>query len=363
MKILILTGKFGMGHWSASQSLCQQLTRAFPRAEVRVVDLFAYAMPGASEALYRAFHLLVTYGYGLFNTYYRLTDHLPADTGSPLDRPMLERLEELLLEERPDAVVATHPICAGLVSRFKEETGEDLPLITCVTDLSTHNEWLHRGTDCYLVGSPEIRDRLAAKGVEEERILVTGIPVKEEFRLPGHRRGGERRRLLIMGGGLGLLPRKDRFYEALNGLPGVETTIIAGNNRKLYHRLHGRYEHIEVVGFTDRVWDYMAQADLMLTKPGGITVFEAIFSELPLLLWEPFLQQEKNNARFLLRAGLARSAAKEPEECLEAIRTLIYDDHALEQMAERMRGRKEALESQALDRVLAAMVQKREVYA
>lgn len=102
MKILILTGKFGMGHWSASQSLCQQLTRAFPRAEVRVVDLFAYAMPGASEALYRAFHLLVTYGYGLFNTYYRLTDHLPADTGSPLDRPMLERLEELLLEERPD---------------------------------------------------------------------------------------------------------------------------------------------------------------------------------------------------------------------------------------------------------------------
>lgn len=52
MKILILTGKFGMGHWSASQSLCQQLTRAFPRAEVRVVDLFAYAMPGASEALY-----------------------------------------------------------------------------------------------------------------------------------------------------------------------------------------------------------------------------------------------------------------------------------------------------------------------
>lgn len=73
-------------------------------------------------------------------------------------------------------MVATHPICAGLVSRFKEETGEDLPLITCVTDLSTHNEWLHRGTDCYLVGSPEIRDRLAAKGVEEERILGHRYP-------------------------------------------------------------------------------------------------------------------------------------------------------------------------------------------
>ena len=58
-----------------------------------------------------------------------------------------------------------------------------------------------------------------------------------------------------MGGGLGLLPRKDAFYEALNDLPGVRTTILTGRNQRLYERLSGRYEHIEVVGFTDRVWE------------------------------------------------------------------------------------------------------------
>ncbi|NCE64864.1 UDP-diphospho-muramoylpentapeptide beta-N-acetylglucosaminyltransferase [Pseudoflavonifractor sp. 524-17] len=362
MNILILTGKFGMGHWSASQSLDQQLARAFPNARTQVVDFFAYAMPNASEALYKAFHLLVTYGYGLFNTYYRLTSHLPADTRSPLDAPLLDKLDQLLLETRPDAVIATHPVCAGLVSRHKTLWDSALPLITCVTDLSTHNEWLHANTDCYLVGSPEIRDRLRAKGVDGGRVLVTGIPVKEEFRRLARRQGGEKRRLLIMGGGLGLLPRKDSFYEALDALPGAETTILTGSNQRLYRRLLGKYPHIEVVGFTDRVWDYMAQADLMLSKPGGITVFESIFAELPMLLWEPFLQQEKNNARFLLQAGLARAADKDPQACVAAVRALLYDDGALARMSAQMRARKAELEAESLQRLLPVLAGGRGVY-
>ncbi|UQT50441.1 hypothetical protein M5E87_14010 [Flavonifractor plautii] len=79
MNILILTGKFGMGHWSASQSLRQQLLRAFPGAEVEVLDFVAEAMPNASEAMYKCFNLLVTRGSGLFNLYYKLTQDLPAD--------------------------------------------------------------------------------------------------------------------------------------------------------------------------------------------------------------------------------------------------------------------------------------------
>ena len=158
-----------------------------------------------------------------------------------------------------------------------------------------------------------------------------------------------------MGGGLGLLPKKDRFYEELNALPGVRTTIITGGNQKLYDRLHGRYEHIEVVGFTDRVYDYMARADLMLSKPGGITLFETIFSELPILAWEPFLQQERENARFLTRHQIGRIAPKEPEACLEAIARLLADDAALERMGRNMRRLKGQLEVQSLERLMAAL--------
>ena len=355
MNILILTGKFGMGHWSASQSLRQQLLRAFPGAEVEVLDFVAEAMPNASEAMYKCFNLLVTRGSGLFNLYYKLTQDLPADARPLFETLFLDKLEELVAARRPDAVIATNPLCARMVSRWKGETGSALPLITCVTDLSSHSEWIHKYTDCYLVGSNDIRSRLAAKGVDRDIICVTGIPVRCEFKRPVRRRPGRERNLLIMGGGLGLLPKRDSFYEALDALPGVHTTIITGNNRKLYDRLAGKYAHIEVLGFTDRVYDYMARADLVLTKPGGITLFETIFSELPILAWEPFLEQEKNNARFLVKRGLGRVAAKEPEECLSAIRALIYDDETLEWMAGNMRAMKGQLEEESLNRMLAGL--------
>ena len=247
MRILILTGKFGMGHWSASQSLRQQLLRAFPGAEVEVLDLVAQAMPNASDAMYKCFNLLVTRGSGLFNLYYKLTRDLPADTWTLLDDLFLDELSGLMVEKSPDAVIATHPLCARMVSRWKGATGSPLPLITCVTDLSSHSEWIHKYTDCYLVGSNDIREKLAAKGVERESICVTGIPVRCEFKRPVVRRPGRTRQLLIMGGGLGLLPRKDSFYEALDALPGVHTTIITGRNQKLYDRLAGRYP-------TSRCW-------------------------------------------------------------------------------------------------------------
>ena len=357
MKILILTGKFGMGHYSASQSLRLQLLGAFPGSQVEVVDLPAYAIPDASEAIYKAFSLLVTKGSGLYNIYYKATENAALKARPLLADLFQDKLGQLLWEERPDVVIATHPFCARLVADYKEEVAAELPLVTCITDLSSHSEWLNDATDCYLVGSRDIRDRLAAKGVEPERILVTGIPVKPEFKRSARRdrRDGVERHLLIMGGGLGLLPKKDRFYEELNAMPGVRTTIITGGNQKLYDRLHGRYENIEVVGFTDRVYDYMARADLMLSKPGGITLFETIFSELPILAWEPFLQQERENARFLIRHQIGRIAPKEPEACLEAIARLLTDDIALARMGQNMRRLKGQLEAQSLERLMAAL--------
>ena len=358
VRVLILTGKFGMGHWSAAQSLRQELLREFPEARAEVVDLIAWLRPNTAEAMYRWFNILVTQGSGLFNLYYKLTRDLPALDWGLFEEQELGRLGELLKERKPDAVIATHPICARMVSRWKGETGSALPLITCVTDLSSHSEWIHRYTDCYLVGSHDIKAGLVAKGVDRRRILVTGIPVRLEFKSSAHRRPGERRRLLVMGGGLGLMPRKDSFYEALDALPGVDTTIITGHNQKLYDRLAGKWPHIRVVGFTDRVYDYMADADLVLTKPGGITMFEAIFSELPMLAWEPFLEQEKLNARFLVKRGLGRVAAKEPEACLDAIRGLIYDGAALEGMRANMRAIKARLEEGSLARVFSALAEK-----
>ena len=330
MKILILTGKFGMGHLSAANALREQLSQDGHRADV--VDLFEYAMPERASAMYRWFNVLVTYGGVFYNIYHDLTANSGGDSRGDI---LLDGLDALLDEYEPDVVVSTHPICSAAMARYKEDGPSDIPLVTCVTDVTCHSEWLHPGTDCYLVASETVRQGLAAKGVDPDAVVVSGIPVSGRFQ-PAHRDRSRRRELLIMGGGLGLMPRRDSFYQALDALPGVHTTILTGRNEKLFQQLDGRYGNIEAVPFTREVEKYMARAHLMLSKPGGITCFEAIAARLPILAWQPFLKQEQENADFLVRHGMARVAAKGEGACLAAIRETIYDDAALSGMERSM---------------------------
>ncbi len=347
MEILILTGKFGMGHWSAALSIQEQLEREGHQAQV--VDFFAYALPETAPALYRGFNLLVTYGGGIYNLFHRMKRNAEGEV--PLASQFTRRLAGLLAVTRPDVVVSTHPVCSGVVARYKAERTSALPLVTCVTDITSHSEWIHPGTDRYLVAGEDVKTALVRKGVDAERVTVTGIPVRTQFSSELRRMDGPRQ-LLIMGGGLGLMPRKDSFYEALNALPGVHTTILTGKNQKLYDRLAGKYENIEVVAFTDRVYEYMGRAHLMLSKPGGITTFEAIAAQLPMLAWEPFLEQERENARFLVAHGLGRVVPKDEEDCLAAIRACIHDDVLLERMSAAMGEMNTALRRQAIGLVI-----------
>lgn len=363
MKLLILTGRFGMGHWSASFSLKEQLERDDPRNQAEVVDFFEATLPELSPALYKGFNLLVSYGGGIYNLVHRMTANTEAPRFDPVADGLAEKLGQLLDERRPDVVLATHPVCAQLMSRYKLSSGCATPLVTCITDVTCHSEWINQCTDCYLVGSPSVRAGLMAKGVAPELIEVTGIPVREQFKKPVRRGGGLPRNLLIMGGGLGLLPRRRAFYDALNALPNVHTTIITGRNEKLRRRLEGRWENIEVLGFTDRVADYMARSDLMLSKPGGITMFEAIFSQLPLLAWGPYLAQEQENAAFLTAAGVGRVTNRDPEACLAAIRSTIYNDTLLSAMADNMGLLKAQLKAEYVSDILAALAQRKKVAA
>lgn len=339
MKILILTGKFGMGHLSAAQAIQEQLRQGGHRADT--VDLFEYALPELAPAMYRGFSMLVTFGGVFYNLYHTMTAN---SSGKGLGGGLISGLLRLLDEYEPDVVVSTHPVCSAAMSRCREDGLTGLPLATCVTDVTSHSEWVHPGTNCYLVAGEAVREGLAAKGVPPDTVAVSGIPVSGRFR-PAHRDDtAQRRELLIMGGGLGLMPRRDSFYQKLNALPGVHTTILTGKNEKLFRRLDGKYETIEAVPFTHEVEKYMARACLMLTKPGGITCFEAIAARLPVLAWQPFLRQEQENADYLVAHGMARIAAKEESACLAAIRETIYDDEALSAMGQAMEKTSAALE-------------------
>jgi len=120
--------------------------------------------------------------------------------------------------------------------------------------------------------------------------------------------------------------------------------------------LEGRYDNLQAVGFTDQVPQYMGRAHLMLSKPGGVTSFEAIAARVPILAWEPFLEQERENARFLVDHGMARIVPKEEEACLEAIRQTIYDDGVLGAMRNAMAEIGQSLRKRTAEEIIGACV-------
>lgn len=352
MNVLILTGKFGMGHYSVALTLSKQITKAFPTANIQIEDIFEYAVPNCSETIYKAFTLLVKKGSGVYNQYYKFTENRKNHSKSLFLPYFLYKLEYLINQGNPTVIVSTLPFCSQLVSSYKQKKKKQIPLLTCITDISCHSEWISPHTDVYLVGSKSVKKGLMGKGVNAKQIIVSGIPVKEEFKQEVVLSQSQNRNLLIMGGGLGLLPTSMDFYQKINDMEQVETTVITGNNTKLYQMIYGRFPHIKVIGYTDRVYKYMREADLIVSKAGGITTFEAIFSETPLLVFQPFLQQEKENAAFILNNQIGFVLRQSKEEWLYSIRRILYSDTMQSLFRENFKAVKQQINSASIVDVL-----------
>ena len=347
MNIMILTGNFGMGHTSAANAVAEKIRTEFENDNVYVVDLFENVF---NTPFYNIpFHLMINRGKIFYNQVYRRTEDTGRKKRVPFSGHLCQSLETLIVNTGANMIISTLWSCSQIVSDYKRTTGSGIPLITYITDVVSHNEWIQPGTDFYMVAAPKVRDELIKKGVDAKHIMVSGIPVQNAFAACEKKaETKEEKRLLIMGGGLGLLPKSKSFYEGINRLPDVKTTIITGNNSSLYNALYGYYENIEVLGFVSNVYEYMKNATLIISKPGGLTLFEAINSELPLLIFCPFLEQETRNGEFLCENGLGETLPKEQPLWTKKISSILGDDERLNNIRANMRCFKELLDENAL---------------
>lgn len=299
MKVLILTGKFGMGHNSVAKAIAEEFEDADKNNEIVILDLLEYLFPVAHEFLYKGFEMMIDKCHGIYNMMYRLSARIDVDV-NPLGSTIYERMDKFVTENKPDFIICTIPLSSRIVSQYKEKKGLSIPLITCITDISTHKEWIAPHIDFYFVPTSDIKTHLVSNGVNDRNIFVTGIPVRRDFKnIKNHFNGTNRKNVLIMGGGLGLLPDIDKLILNLKNIANVDITVITGKNKNAFRYLKENFQGIHVLGYTEKVNEYMEKADLIITKAGGITLFEAIYSETPMFVINPFLEQEKRNAEFI----------------------------------------------------------------
>jgi processive 1,2-diacylglycerol beta-glucosyltransferase len=196
----------------------------------------------------------------------------------------------------------------------------DCPVWVQVTDFDLHRMWVHTHMAGYFAANDEVAFLMRAQGIDAQSIHVTGIPIMPAFAAPPDRAecarefGLDPRRttFLLMGGGAGL-GSLDAIAERLLRLEhDFQLIVLAGKNaaalaalQELAARHPGR---LLPQGFTDRVERLMACADLVITKPGGLTTSECLAMGLPMIVNSPIPGQEERNADHLLEQGVALKA-------------------------------------------------------
>lgn len=345
-----------MGHNSAAEAITEAIYKIDKKAAINTVDLIEYMYPSMSDLIYRSFNKVVDKHPEIYNMIYKISEKVEIDaklSGSKTNK----KISALIDMYKPDVIISTIPICARTISAYKGLKKIDLPLVTCITDISLHTEWIAPNTDIYLVPTREIKERIIENGIDKEKIFIVGVPVRQEFKNNNSKdRIKRERNILIMGGGLGLLPNLDDIMYKLDNIQNLTTTIITGTNEKAYHELQGKYRNAEIVGFTDRVSDYMAKADFMISKAGGITLFESIYSETPMFVINPSLAQEITNAEFIEENLIGKVIWNDEKDFSDLLLDLIDNESKLNEMKDNMRYIKEDIIEDDIMEVLSYIV-------
>jgi processive 1,2-diacylglycerol beta-glucosyltransferase len=369
-KILLLSVSAGAGHVRAAEAIRAYANMSDEHLDVVHLDVMQYVTAGFRK-IYTDFYIkLVNKAPALWGYLYNFTNDAQADSSIEKLRKKLERMNaRALLKEiaefKPDAIICTHFLPAEILSRLLKKEVLNCPVWVQVTDFDLHRMWVHDGMAGYFAANDEVAFRMQAQGIAAEKISVTGIPIMPSFAAVASREecaaefglDAKRKTILLMGGGAGL-GSLDAVAARLLTLKGdFQLIVMAGKNEAALAALQAlslRYPgRVLPQGFTDKVERLMACADLVVTKPGGLTTSECLAMGLPMIVNAPIPGQEERNADFLLEQGVALKAFD--AVTLEyRIRYLLDNPAKLAEMSIKARALgRAAAGQQVLDRVLA----------
>jgi processive 1,2-diacylglycerol beta-glucosyltransferase len=321
-RIAILTFSFGAGHVRAAEVIQRALLDGGDNVEIRSLDAVELARPWFRWLYVDSYWWMLRHAPGvwrrLFERRQRKVHHATAPQWV-FRRGCAEVLRQLEAFA-PHLVIATEIGAAEIVALGKREGYYNSPILAVQTDFQTEPPWVQREIDVYGVGNEEAKAQLVSWGVSANRVVLSGIPIDPAFGLAFDKAevcralGLDPRRpiVLVMGGGMGPVPL-DEIIENLErcGLP-LQVLAVSGHDRAVKARLEalrGRVAlDLHVFGWSDNIPELMSAADLLVTKPGGVTIAEATAVGLPMLLTHPIPGPEERHVRYLEQSGAALRA-------------------------------------------------------
>jgi processive 1,2-diacylglycerol beta-glucosyltransferase len=313
----------GAGHLRAAQAVELAVRQLNSEALVKNIDVLELTNATFRRFYAKTYFDLVNKAPHVLGYVYDMTDRQPSPQHKSdrlrlaVERLNLGRFLKLLRSESWDIIINTHFLPAEIIASLRRKGRINTPHLTVTTDFDTHRMWVNQPCDHYFSATEDGAAYLAYWGVPESDITVSGIPVHPVFTEEKDSQscrqrqglGNDRPVVLQLTGGFGVGPVENLFLGLLSIQRPLEIVVVSGRNEELKVRL----EHIEIperhrvkiLGFSDQIDELIAAADVVVSKPGGLTTSEILARGAAMAIVNPIPGQEYRNSDFLLENGAA----------------------------------------------------------
>lgn len=322
-KVLIFYGSYGGGHLSAAKSIRGYLEKNYPDLEIQMIDCIEYINKYINKVTTGAYKELAKKAPWAWKQLYKDSkDGALAKISTTSNKVMALKLNSYIQDFAPDLIISTHPFSTQMCGYLKKKEKINCTLATILTDFEIHEQWLEFAEyqDFFFVSNEQMKSDMINKNIEENKIFVTGIPVSDRFLKEYNREEvckvfdlnpNNDVVLFFAGGefGLGRNTTVIMLKALIRLFSKLQVVAISGRNQKMNEKFHNLVEatesqnRIKIVEFTDKVPELMSISKFVITKPGGLTITEALTSHLPILIINPIPGQEEENANFIEKNG------------------------------------------------------------
>lgn len=316
MKILVVYASAGAGHQKAAEAVYERIKK-YTDHEVIITDVLDYTSPSFKMMYRGAYFFLISkvswlWAFSFYLLHRRWLQPLIRFARRIYNALNARPFEEFLQTHQFDYIVSTHFMPNEVISALKRRGRLTTKLLSVVTDYDVHRIWLADGVNQYAVACPTTELRIKQLGVASEKVVLTGIPTAEAFACTYdvsvlRERFGlkpDMFTVLVATGSFGIGP----IEEMIAAVENVQIIVACGHNQNLFQRLKSKnYPHVVPMALVDFMHELMAAADVMVTKPGGLSISEALVSQLPMIFFHPIPGQEKHNINVLREYNIGTS--------------------------------------------------------
>lgn len=322
-RILIFYGSYGGGHLSAAKSIRAYLEENYSDVTIDMVDCIEYINKYVNKVTTGAYKEMAKKAPWAWKQLYKDSKGgALAKISKTSNKVMAFKLNSYIQDFAPDLIISTHPFSTQMCGFLKGKGKIDCKLATILTDFQIHEQWLEFSDyqDYFFVSNGQMKTDMIKKGIADDKIFVTGIPVSNRFLKSYDRKevcklfglNPDNEVVVFFAGGefgLGRHTTVIMLKALIRLFSKLQVVAISGRNPKMNEKFKNiveateSSERIKIVEFTDKVPELMSIAKFVITKPGGLTITESLTSHLPILIINPIPGQEEENASFIENNG------------------------------------------------------------